>query len=121
MALESFSLHPMTSTEGTGRMASDMERWVACNNGLVKGRLSLVLCGFYNMHVQGRIVYSNGDTFDGQFSSGQIEGEGTLKCVNGVEYSGDWKHSQVWLSFLSLSLSLSLRLSPSLSLSIAQN
>ena len=29
-------MHPMTSTEGTGRMASDMERWVACYNGLVK-------------------------------------------------------------------------------------
>ena len=51
-----------------------------------------MLCDF---NVQGRIVYSNGDTFDGQFSNGQIEGEGTLKCVNGVEYSGDWKHSQV--------------------------
>ena len=57
-----------------------------------------------HVYVQGRIVYSNGDTFDGQFSSGQIEGEGTLKCVNGVEYSGDWKHSQVGLS-LSSSLS----------------
>lgn len=65
-----------------------------------KGSLHfIVLCW-----MQGRIVYSNGDTFDGLFRDGQIEGEGTLKCANGVEYNGDWKHSQVsFFLFLSLS------------------
>lgn len=44
---------------------------------------------------KGRIIYSNGDKFEGHFSMGQIEGKGKLTCVNGVMYDGDWKHSQV--------------------------
>ena len=44
---------------------------------------------------QGRIVYSNGDFFEGMFKEGQIEGEGALRCRNGLEYKGTWKHSQV--------------------------
>ena len=44
---------------------------------------------------QGKIIYSNGDFFEGMFKEGQIEGEGTLRCRNGLEYTGTWKHSQV--------------------------
>ncbi len=44
---------------------------------------------------QGKILYANGDTFDGHFTVGHIEGRGVLKCQNGVEYNGEWKHSQV--------------------------
>ena len=40
-------------------------------------------------------MYSNGDFFEGSFKEGQIEGEGTLRCRNGLEYIGHWKHSQV--------------------------
>ena len=63
-----------------------------------------VTCFFWFTGLQGKILYSNGDTFDGQFSNGHIEGEGTLKCVNGVEYKGEWKHSQVASFSFSLSL-----------------
>ena len=44
---------------------------------------------------QGKILYANGDTFVGHFTVGHIEGRGVLKCQNGVEYNGEWKHSQV--------------------------
>ena len=44
---------------------------------------------------QGKIIYANGDKFEGHFSSGQIEEKGKLTCVNGAMYDGEWKHSQV--------------------------
>ena len=50
---------------------------------------------------QGKITYSNGDLFEGSFVNGQIEGEGSLRCRNKLEYKGAWKHSQVDLLFFS--------------------
>ena len=49
----------------------------------------------FSQTLQGRILYANGDHFTGHFVTGQIEGRGILKCINGMEYSGEWKHSQV--------------------------
>ena len=49
---------------------------------------------------QGKIVYSNRDFFEGNFKEGQIEGEGTLRCRNGLEYIGHWKHSQVHVVYI---------------------
>ena len=50
---------------------------------------------FPSLVLQGKIVYSNGDFFEGHFSNGQIDGEGRLTCRNGLEYIGEWRHSQV--------------------------
>ena len=45
--------------------------------------------------VKGKILYSNGDTYEGMFNCGHMEGEGILKCTNGMEYNGEWKASLV--------------------------
>lgn len=68
-----------------------MERWFEARKGI-----TTVLCSLIWIHTsQGKIKYSNGDLFTGTFHSGHIEGKGTLKCTNGVEYVGDWKGSLV--------------------------
>ena len=45
--------------------------------------------------LQGRIIYANGDKFEGHFVNGHVEGKGKLKCTNFMSYDGEWKHSQV--------------------------
>lgn len=63
-----------------------------CNNILIH---TCRLYHDFSTPPQGKIIYANGDLFEGSFSSGQIEGEGSLHCQNGLEYKGNWKHSQV--------------------------
>lgn len=40
----------------------------------------------------GRIVWSNGDQFDGTLVNGKKEGKGKFSWSNGQRYSGDWEH-----------------------------
>jgi hypothetical protein len=42
-----------------------------------------------------RMIYSNGDFYEGQFSEGQCFGFGTYKSYKtlGLEYSGMWKYN----------------------------
>ena len=49
-------------------------------SGLVSGR--------------GRIVWDNGDQFDGTMVRGQKEGRGEFRWANGQRYSGDWSRDQ---------------------------
>lgn len=40
-------------------------------------------------------MFSNEDVFEGTFVNGTIEGEGKLKCANGLVYDGKWEGSLV--------------------------
>jgi hypothetical protein len=43
------------------------------------------------MHGKGTYTWANGDTYEGQFSNGVIEGKGTIfNRENGSRYTGDW-------------------------------
>ncbi|EHI69277.1 MORN repeat-containing protein [Streptococcus ictaluri] len=48
----------------------------------------------HKMNGQGKLVYSNGDTYDGQFKNGVFEGKGTFTASNGWSYSGQFKAGQ---------------------------
>ena len=41
------------------------------------------------------ITYKNDDRFTGEFCHNEIEGIGELRCVSGLTYKGEWKHSKV--------------------------
>ena len=56
------------------------------------------LCNFI-ISVQGRITYKNGDQFTGEFCDNDIEGTGELRCVSGLTYKGEWKHSKVSIKY----------------------
>ena len=43
---------------------------------------------------RGRIVWDNGDQFDGTMVRGQKEGRGEFRWANGQRYSGDWARDQ---------------------------
>lgn len=43
---------------------------------------------------RGRIVWDNGDQFDGTMVRGQKEGRGQFRWANGQRYSGDWSRDQ---------------------------
>ena len=44
---------------------------------------------------QGMIEFNNKDTFEGQFVRGEIQGVGTLNCVSGFRYEGQWQNGKV--------------------------
>jgi serine/threonine protein kinase len=43
---------------------------------------------------RGRIIWDNGDQFDGTMVRGQKEGRGEFRWANGQRYSGDWSRDQ---------------------------
>ena len=43
---------------------------------------------------RGRIIWDNGDQFDGTMVRGQKEGRGEFRWANGQRYSGDWARDQ---------------------------
>ena len=42
----------------------------------------------------GRIVWDNGDQFEGTLVRGQKEGKGEFRWANGQRYRGDWSRDQ---------------------------
>jgi hypothetical protein len=40
---------------------------------------------------EGRIVFANGDSYEGQWSMGAKNGSGKYRCASGVTYEGRWK------------------------------
>lgn len=45
-------------------------------------------------HGSGQLVYSNGDTYNGDFYEGRICGQGSLAVVGGLTYEGQWNDDQ---------------------------
>lgn len=44
---------------------------------------------------QGAVDFKNGDRFEGDFYHNEIQGIGELRCVSGLMYKGEWRHSKV--------------------------
>lgn len=44
---------------------------------------------------QGKMVWDNGDIYDGEWDQGQYNGNGTYIWKNGSSYSGDWKNGEM--------------------------
>lgn len=45
---------------------------------------------------QGAVDFKNGDRFEGEFHHNEIHGpNGELRCVSGLMYRGEWRHSKV--------------------------
>lgn len=42
----------------------------------------------------GKIVYSNGDVFQGTWKNDRIQGEGRLICKNALTYVGEWNNNE---------------------------
>ena len=40
----------------------------------------------------------NGDKYSGGFKADLMDGSGTLTCVNGIKYIGDWRANMVEIS-----------------------
>lgn len=49
----------------------------------------------HKMNGKGKLVFSNGDTYVGDFKNGVFEGKGTFTSSMGWSYSGDFKNGQV--------------------------
>ena len=42
------------------------------------------------MHGEGKLVYKNGDVYEGSFQNDVIDGYGNYYAIDGSCYSGDW-------------------------------
>ena len=51
--------------------------------------------GILCLALQGAIDFKNGDRFEGEFRHNEIQGFGELRCLSGLMYRGDWRHSKV--------------------------
>ena len=45
------------------------------------------------MSGQGKYTFKNGDTYSGEFSDNQFNGQGTY-TMNGKTYTGTWKNNE---------------------------
>jgi len=45
---------------------------------------------------QGKMVWVNGDTYEGEWKNGKIHGQGTMVWVNGHTYEGEWKNGEMY-------------------------
>lgn len=67
-------------------------------SGVEAKKLTIDGTGRYNGHIdrdgqpsgRGKMVYLNGDTYEGEWRDGKREGKGTLRTSSGVVYEGDW-------------------------------
>ena len=47
------------------------------------------------IHGQGTMVWTNGDTYEGEWENGEEHGQGTMVWVNGDTYEGEWKNGAI--------------------------
>ena len=47
-------------------------------------------------HGQGTLVWANGDTYEGEWENGAIHGQGTYVWANGDTYEGEWKNGEMY-------------------------
>lgn len=47
------------------------------------------------LHYQGRLVFQNGNIFEGELSHGNLHGKGKLRFPDGTEYEGDFTYNKI--------------------------
>lgn len=60
-----------------------------------------IYIGFWKEYIangKGKLLYQNGNYYDGNFVNGKFEGKGMYNILNGPSYNGEWKNDgkEVW-------------------------